>query len=191
MSAWVLPTTDTEAPDPCLIGFAPMDATWLDTVAEVEKTAYAHPWSRRHFHSSIEAGHAVQALVAAPREQVPPPWAHAPRAPDGRVLLGYLVAMPGVDEVHLLNITTVPLHQRQGWARLMLQALALWSRGQGAQAIWLEVRAGNQPARALYRSLGFRQVGVRKGYYPDTGGRREDALVMVLNLSTALPTDPQ
>ena len=48
-------------------------------------------------------------------------------------LLGYFIAMKGVDEVHLLNLTVAPEHQRQGWARVLLDALALWSRGQGAQ----------------------------------------------------------
>ena len=101
------------------------------------------------------------------------------------MLLGYLVAMPGVDEVHLLNITVSPAHQRRGWARFMLDALVLWSRGQGAQTLWLEVRTGNIPARALYTAYGFRQVGVRKAYYPAGHGRREDAVVM----SLALPAD--
>ena len=51
--------------------------------------------------------------------------------------------MKGVDEVHLLNITVAPAFQRQGWAPLMLEALAGWSRGQDAQWLWLEVRASN------------------------------------------------
>ncbi|MCY1373037.1 ribosomal-protein-alanine acetyltransferase [compost metagenome] len=105
-----------------------------------------------------------------------------PRRADGRVLLGYLVAMPGVDEVHLLNITVAPAHQRQGWARFMLDALALWSRSQGAQWLWLEVRASNAPARALYEGYGFQQVGMRRGYYPASHFQREDAVVMSLNL---------
>ena len=106
---------------------------------------------------------------------------YPPRA-DGRLLLGYLVAMSGVDEVHLLNITVAPSQQRQGWARFLLDALALWSRGQGAQWLWLEVRAGNAPARALYTRYGFQQVGLRRGYYPAGGLQREDAVVMSLSL---------
>lgn len=172
-----------------LLDFVPLTAEWLDRVAEVEKTAYAHPWTRRHFQSSLDAGHTAQALVMTPDPALDlPTWSHAPVAPDGRWLLGYLVAMTGVDEVHLLNITTVPLHQRQGWARLMLQALSAWSQRQGAHALWLEVRAGNHPARSLYRTQGFREVGLRKGYYPDAGAQREDAIVMVQPLTeTAIP----
>ena len=63
----------------------------------------------------------------------------------------------------------------------MLDALALWSRGQGAQWLWLEVRVGNLRAQRIYESNGFRRVGERKAYYPATGGR-EDAVVMSLKL---------
>ncbi|MDO9131741.1 MAG: ribosomal protein S18-alanine N-acetyltransferase [Hydrogenophaga sp.] len=153
----------------------------LDAVQAVESQAYAHPWSRRHFHDSLKAGYPAMLLLS---EALPGEVPHPPRA-DGRVLLGYLVAMPGVDEVHLLNITVATAHQRQGWARLMLDALALWSRGQGAQWVWLEVRESNAPARALYERCGFAQVGVRKGYYPAGHFQREDAVVMSLNLVAA------
>lgn len=169
------------APAPTLarrIVFEPMAEADLDDVCEVEKLAYAHPWSRRHFADSVAAGYPAVLLLG---EALPGELPHPCRA-DGRVLLGYLVAMPGVDEVHLLNITVAPAHQRQGWARFMLDALVLWSRGQGAQTLWLEVRTGNGPARALYTAYGFRRVGVRKDYYPAGHGQREDAQVMSLDL---------
>jgi ribosomal-protein-alanine N-acetyltransferase len=90
--------------------------------------------------------------------------------------------MKGVDEVHLLNITVAPELQGQGWGRLMLDALATWSRGQGAQWLWLEVRASNERAQRLYAHYGYRRVGQRKAYYPAAHGRREDAIVMSLAL---------
>lgn len=163
------------------VNFADMTEADLDAVHEVEKTAYAHPWSRRHFADSLASGYRAVMLLGEPR---PGEWPHPPRA-DGHVLLGYLVAMPGVDEVHLLNITVAPAFQRQGWARFMLDALALWSRGRNAQWLWLEVRDSNRPARELYRSYGFREVGVRRGYYPSGQLKREDAVVMSLDLNTA------
>lgn len=152
----------------------------LDAVCEVEKSAYTHPWTRKHFADSLASGYPAVMLLgeALPGEAGPS------RRADGRVLLGYLVAMPGVDEVHLLNITVAPAHQRQGWARFMLDALALWSRGRGAQWLWLEVRASNAPARALYERCGFQQVGMRRDYYPAGQFQREDAVVMSLNLVT-------
>ena len=161
------------------IGFEAVTEDTLDLIADVDKTAYAHPWSRRHFADSLRGGHTLQMLVMAPDPlRDPPQWTHAPALPDGRWLLGYLVVMPGVDEVHLLNITTVPTHQRQGWARFMLEAMGVWARQQGAHTVWLEVRASNAAARSLYTATGFEAVGLRKGYYPDHDARREDAIVM-------------
>jgi [ribosomal protein S18]-alanine N-acetyltransferase len=144
--------------------FEAMTPAWLPAVARVERSAYAHPWSEANFADSINAGYQTQLLTAG----------HAPNA----LLLGYFVAMKGLDEVHLLNITVAPAHQRQGWACVMLDALALWSRGQGAKWLWLEVRVGNARAKAIYERYGFRQMGVRRNYYPATAAGREDAIVM-------------
>ncbi|MEJ7930393.1 ribosomal protein S18-alanine N-acetyltransferase [Ramlibacter sp. AN1015] len=145
---------------PAEAGFEPMTEQWLDAVLAVETQAYEHPWSRGNFQDSLHAGYQAQLLVA------------------GDTLLGYFVAMLGVDEVHLLNITVAPEHQGQGWARCMLEALATWSRGQGAQWLWLEVRVSNARAQRVYEQEGFCSVGRRKAYYPAAGGAREDAIVM-------------
>jgi ribosomal-protein-alanine N-acetyltransferase len=144
--------------------FEPMTESWLDEVVAVESLAYEHPWTRGNFADSLRSGYQAQVLVA-----------------DG-TLIGYFVAMMGVDEVHLLNITVAPEYQSQGWGRVMLDALALWSRGQAAQWLWLEVRVSNQRAQRIYEGQGFRRVGERKGYYPARDGRREDAIVMSLKL---------
>lgn len=182
------PTTSpgTEAQARRRVAFEPMTIADLDAVHALEISAYAHPWSRKHFRDSLQAGYPAVMLLGEP---LPGEKAKSERA-DGRVLLGYLVAMSGVDEVHLLNITVAPTHQRQGWARFMLDALALWSRGQQAHWLWLEVRESNAPARRLYESHGFTQVGVRKGYYPTGHIQREDAVVMSLQLVASAANAP-
>ena len=96
------------------------------------------------------------------------------------IVLG--IAMSVLDEVHLLNITVNPAFQRQGWARVLLDALALWSRQKSAQWIWLEVRQSNERAREIYLKHGFAEVGLRKNYYPNPDGPRENAVLMSLNL---------
>jgi len=144
--------------------FEPLTEGRLGEVVEVESRAYEHPWTHGNFADSLRSGYQAQALMA------------------GETLLGYFVAMKGVDEVHLLNITVVPEFQSQGWGRLMLDAIALWSRKQGAQWLWLEVRVGNERAQRIYERHGYRRVGERKGYYPAVGGQREDAIVMSLKL---------
>ena len=144
--------------------FVPLSTAWFPDVLRVENAAYTHPWVEHNFTDSIRSGYQAQLLVA------------------GGQLLGYFVAMRGVDEVHLLNITVDPQYQGQGWARVMLDALAIWARGQGAQWLWLEVRVGNSRALGVYEAFGYRRVGQRKNYYPAPGGQREDALVMSLKL---------
>lgn len=148
-----------------------MTESWLAAVCRVEQSAYPHPWTRGNFNDSLRAGYQAQLLIGGV-------------GPDTQ-LLGYFVAMQGVDEVHLLNITVAPAWQRQGWARLMLDALVLWSRGQGAQWIWLEVRVSNTRARVMYERYGFRHVGSRQQYYPADKAGREDAVVMSMALSAA------
>lgn len=156
--------------------FHAMTPAWLDSVLRVEQNAYAHPWTIGNFTDSLKSGYEAQMLVAG-----------TSLAPYAAELLGYFVAMKGVDEVHLLNITVAPPHQRQGWARVILDALAIWARGHGAQWLWLEVRVSNARAKAIYEHYGFREVGVRPDYYPEGGNaagqphktpQREDASVM-------------
>lgn len=144
--------------------FEPMSEDWLTAVVAIEQQAYTHPWTRRNFQDALASGYQAQVLLG-----------------DAEVL-GYFIAMKGVDEVHLLNITVAPAHQRRGWARVMLDALCLWARGQRAQWLWLEVRVSNLRAFQIYAAYGFRRVGLRKGYYPESTFKREDAIVMSLQL---------
>lgn len=151
-------------PDPLQARFVPLTPARLDALLVLEQQAYSHPWTRGNFLDALRAGYLCQLLLR------------------GDELLGYFVAMQGVDETHLLNLTVAPAHQRQGWARAMLDALADWARARQAQWLWLEVRLSNARAMAVYERYGFRRVGLRKGYYPDGHERREDAVVMSLRL---------
>lgn len=156
--------------------FEPMTHAALTQVSNIEQSAYKYPWTQGNFSDSLNSGYQAQMLVGGETH------------PE---LIGYFVAMKGVDETHLLNITVAPTYQLQGWGRLMLDALALWSRGEGAQWLWLEVRISNSHAKELYTRYGFRAVGLRKGYYPEGGfsllglTAREDAVVMSLALNSA------
>jgi len=149
------------------VRFEPITPDQLDAVLQVEKAAYAKPWSQGNFVDSLNSGYEAQMLLA------------------GDTLLGYFVAMKGVDEVHLLNITVAPTYQRQGWAHVMLDALALWAKGQRADWLWLEVRVGNLRAIEVYEAQGFTRMGLRKKYYPAVNGEREDAIVMSRSLMGA------
>ncbi len=140
--------------------FEPFDLSALNAVVAVENRAYAFPWSRQNFSDALASGYQAQLLLAGP------------------TLLGYFIAMQGAGEVHLLNITVAPEHQRQGWARVMLDALAVWAHGQQTHTLWLEVRLSNTRAFEVYSAQGFKRIGMRKAYYPNGSQPHEDAIVM-------------
>ena len=144
----------------------PMTVADLDAVLAIECTAYEFPWTRGNFIDSLAAGYDAQLL----------------RDAQG-ALCGYCVAMRGVQEVHLLNLTVAPALQHRGLGRDLLDRLVSASRQVGARWLWLEVRQGNLRARAVYRRYGFDDIGSRRGYYPAAAGQREDACVMRLALS--------
>ena len=154
------------APDPGPPLLAPMTAADLDGVVALETAVYPFPWTRGNFIDSLAAGYVAQLLRGGR---------------DGR-LLGYFIALAGVDEMHLLNITVAPDQRRQGLARSMMAALVARSRMLNAHRVWLEVRVSNDVALAVYRRFGFREQGVRSGYYPAAHGKRESAVVMSLEI---------
>lgn len=144
----------------------PMTTGRLDAVMAIENEVYEFPWTRGNFVDSIAAGYHALLLYG-----------------DGNELLGYCVAMSGVDELHLLNITVAASQRRRGHARLMLDELQTLARRRGLRQLWLEVRESNAPALATYRRLGFATIGTRAGYYPAAHGRRENAIVMSLPIA--------
>jgi ribosomal-protein-alanine N-acetyltransferase len=161
MNAQLRPPGDASA-----LRLAPMRLDDVDAVHELEVSAYSFPWTRGNFVDSLVAGHLAEVLRDA-----------------GGELVGYFVAMSGVDEMHLLNLAVAPSHQRLGHARRLLDVLVARSVALGARTLWLEVRESNARAQALYRRYGFVPVGRRRGYYPAAHGRREDAVLMSLNLA--------
>lgn len=146
------------------LAFAPLLAPALDRVLHIEARAYDHPWTRAHFLDALASGYEARMLLRA------------------GTLVGYFVAMQGVGEAHLLNITVAPEFQGQGHARALMAALRQWAVQVAAQRIWLEVRVSNARAIRLYEGLGYQRVNIRKDYYPGLGLAREDALVMFLSL---------
>jgi len=138
----------------------------VDMLLAIESSAYEYPWSRGNFIDSLNAGYLARKRVDA-----------------GGAWLGYFIAMPGVQELHLLNLTVTPQHQRRGHARAMLDRLVNEGGALGAQRIWLEVRVSNERAQQVYRRYGFRVSGLRRGYYPAGALARENAIVMSLDLA--------
>jgi len=151
--------------DPTAAVLRAMTVASLDGVIELENAIYPFPWTRGNFVDSIVAGYTAWTLNHV----------------DGD-LVGYCIAMSGVGEMHLLNITIAPAARRRGHARRIVTELVRVCRSRRESRLWLEVRESNDEAREVYRRLGFAAVGRRKGYYPAPAGRREDAIVMSLDV---------
>lgn len=145
----------------------PMTVRDLDAVLAIEQASYDFPWTRGNFIDSLAAGYRCELRVG-----------------DDGALVAYTIAMTAVDEIHLLNITVAPALQGRGHARALLAALVTHARAHAMHSLWLEVRPSNARARALYAQLGWREVGLRRSYYPAPLGSREDAIVMSLPIGT-------
>ena len=143
--------------------FRPMRAADLDGVMEVEPALYSHPWTRGNFDDSLTAGYSCWVVEC------------------GIALAGYGVLMIGVREAHLLNLSVAMAWQRRGFGRLLLEHFVHIARGSDATQMFLEVRPSNVAARRLYVEYGFREITVRRGYYP-SGRGREDAILMGIAL---------
>jgi len=145
----------------------PMLASDLDEVLAIEYRVYPFPWGRGNFADSINSGYSCWVSRVAGE------------------LVGYFVVMLAVDEAHLLNIAIAEKRQGMGYgARLLRQAMQV-AQAAGGSLMLLEVRPSNEQALTLYRHFGFKQIGVRRGYYPAASGR-EDALVLTHELAEVL-----
>ncbi|MBI4936793.1 MAG: ribosomal protein S18-alanine N-acetyltransferase [Nitrosomonadales bacterium] len=132
----------------------------LDTVTRIEQSAHAHPWTRGNFSDALGSGYLCKVYE------------------QGGVTLGYVVLMLAVDEAQLLNLTIAAEHWRKGLGRALLSESLNMAHGLKLRRMLLEVRPSNTAALGLYRGAGFREIGLRRRYYPADNTEREDAIVM-------------
>ena len=140
-----------------------MRAADLSSVASLEKSLYAFPWSLGNFRDSVNAGYDCWVVTC------------------GEAVIGYSVLMIALDEAHLLNFAVASEWQNQGIGRAFLTQMVQVAKQAGCLIVYLEVRPSNLSARHLYRTAGFQQIAIRPDYYPALSGR-EDALFLGLTL---------
>jgi ribosomal-protein-alanine N-acetyltransferase len=128
-------------------------------IMAIERQVYPRPWSPNLFLSEMADMRNRTYLVAK----------------LGKDVVGYGGIMSYGDEAHITTIAVDPKHHRRKIGTRLLYELIQEGMRMGAQAVSLEVRVSNWGAQRLYGRFGFRPVGIRKGYYQETG---EDALVM-------------
>ncbi|MHB1115467.1 ribosomal protein S18-alanine N-acetyltransferase [Sideroxydans sp.] len=132
----------------------------LEAVLAIERTVHAHPWTLGNFSDALRSRYQCKVYESAARE-----------------MIGYAVMMLAVDEAELLDIAIATSQQRKGQGRKLLNEMLALARHRAMRRMVLEVRASNVPALALYRSMGFSDIGLRRDYYP-AGSGREDAILM-------------
>jgi ribosomal-protein-alanine N-acetyltransferase len=146
-------------PEPVELEITRMKRRHLKGVMAIEREVYPRPWSPSLFISEMSELHNRAYLVAK----------------IGKEVVGYGGVICYGDEAHVTTIAVSPeYHRRKIGTRVMYELLRS-AIEMGARAVSLEVRMSNWGAQRMYERFGFRPVGVRKGYYQETG---EDALVM-------------
>ena len=143
--------------------YRPMSPEDVEEVVQIECEIYPYPWTPGNFADSLRAGYCC--------------WIND----FGGETASYGVMLVAAGEAQLLNLGVATAWQRRGLGREMLLHLAEVARDHSAGIMLLEVRISNAPARGLYVKSGFRELGIRKNYYPAAQGR-EDAVVMELAL---------
>ena len=149
------------------LSFVAMREQDLDTVAAIEADVYVFPWTIGNFRDSLLSAYDCWGC-----------W-------TGGELIGYAIVMTAFDEAHLLNFAVASRWQRRGVGAAFLQFLIDRARDAKRDVLYLEVRPSNVAGLRLYERFGFKQLGVRRDYYPAMTGR-EDALFLGLSLPVSI-----
>lgn len=141
----------------------------LAAVAMLDRTCQGHPWTVGHFRDELTRGdEGFSRVLEDPEVGV----------------VAYFCGWITLDEFHIGTVGVDPEVRRRGLGKGMVAQAHKWAENRGATAAHLEVRAGNAGAIAMYESLGYRRVGVRRAYYADNG---EDAFLYFADLGDAIP----
>ena len=141
------------------IEIRPMHELDVPAIVAIERAAYQFPWSEGIFRDCLRVGYICRVIDV------------------GGIMAGYGIMSTGAGEAHILNVCIADDYRCRGLARRVLVNLLDRARAAGMHEAFLEVRPSNTTAARLYHSMGFEQVGVRRGYYQATVGR-EDAAVL-------------
>ncbi len=134
----------------------------VPAVSQIDKMSFTLPWPEHSFQYEVSENRAARCFVAETED---------------RRIAAMIVSWIIVDELHIATIATHPEFRRQGIGERILKEALFDGQQAGAHLAFLEVRAGNETAQAMYRKFGFEATGRRPRYYRDNG---EDAILMTL-----------
>lgn len=138
----------------------PLDEGDLSQMLAIERLSFPSPWSEEDLKTALNSGGRLRCLGLS----------------ENARLIGWGCFAAGFSEAHLMTVAVHPDLRRRGYGRQLMQSLMQAASDCGAKYMELECRRSNLAAQALYKSLGFIRVGVKPGYYTDTG---DDALIYV------------
>ena len=141
-----------------MIDYLPMNQDHIAAIARLEAICFSDPWSEGSVASELSN-----------------PLSRWIVAMDGMTLVGYVGSQTVLGESDMMNIAVAPDARRRGIAQGLVEALIQVLKELDSHCLSLEVRASNEPAKALYGKLGFREIGRRKNYYRNP---KEDALIL-------------
>ena len=147
-----------------------MDFAHVPQIAVLEKATFSFPWDEASILAELDNPLALWLVVV-----------------EDEKVLGYVGSQTVFENADILNVAVLPAARRRGIAEALMTALESRLSERGAERITLEVRASNAPAIALYRKLGYAQVGLRKNYYEKP---REDALILQKQIANQEETIP-
>lgn len=132
--------------------------TILQGIKGIEERCFQEPWSESVLGECLGQSHYI--------------WETA--TDEIGLIVAYACGSISFDEGEILRVAVLPEYRRQGLGEKVLGGILQKLEERGVEKVFLEVRASNEPAKALYGKMGFTTIGIRKGYYP--GG--EDAVIM-------------
>ena len=135
-----------------------MDQSHVAAIAELEKICFPDPWSLNSI--SSELNNRLSLWIVAM---------------DSGKLAGYVGSQSVLGWADMMNLAVDPDYRKQGIGRRLVEELICRLKEDEVTCLTLEVRASNDPAISLYKSMGFTEVGRRPGYYHNP---KEDALIL-------------
>ena len=152
--------------------FDRLEARHAAVLAEIHAGAFARPWEEIEFERLV-SDRAV--------------WADGVFKAGEREPVGFVLSRRVLDEAEILSVAIAPAERGRGYAAPLLRHHLARLAAAGVRKLHLEVQEGNAPAQALYRRVGFAQVGRRAGYYRRPDGTEVAALTMSLTLPEVRP----
>ena len=139
----------------------------IDIALDIERESNPFPWTVKNFKDCIEKGYYSLVLK------------------EGMKVIGFAILSVSTEESHLLNIGLTASKRGQGLGKELLEKIIMAAEVMGSKKIFLEVRISNVIAIDLYKTSGFKEIGLRKNYYRTKEGR-EDAILMSKSLKKGL-----